>query len=67
MIAIGTKLYGFCGGIFGRDSYSEKRVEAFGVDWVVIRNDEGKVEYGDIDNISELEEYTKNPYFDEDA
>ena len=37
MILVGTKLYGFCGGWFGRDAYGDKRVEAVGVDWVVAR------------------------------
>jgi hypothetical protein len=37
MLAIGTKLYGYCGGWFGRDAYDTKRIEAVGVDWVVAR------------------------------
>lgn len=37
MIAVGSILYGFCGGLFGRDSYANKRVEAFGIDWIVAR------------------------------
>lgn len=36
----GTKLYGFCNGYFGRDSYGEKTVIASGtwddVNWVVV-------------------------------
>lgn len=36
-IAVGTVLYGHCGGEFGRDSYTDKRVEAVGADWVVAR------------------------------
>lgn len=36
----GTKLYGFCNGYFGRDSYAEKTVIASGtwgsVNWVVV-------------------------------
>jgi hypothetical protein len=34
---IGMMLDGFCGGEFGRDSYADKRVEAFGDDWIVAR------------------------------
>ena len=34
---IGTILYGFCEGYFGRDSYSNKRIEAIGADWIVVR------------------------------
>ncbi len=36
-IRVGTLLYGYCGGWFGRDSYETKRVEALGADWVVAR------------------------------
>lgn len=37
MVGIGSKLYGFCEGYFGRDSYNEKIIEAIGRDWVVVR------------------------------
>ena len=40
MIRIGTMLYGYCAGYFGRDSYGIKRVEALGADWVVARETE---------------------------
>ncbi len=44
MLRVGTLLYGFCGGCFGRDSYDNKRVEAIGVDWVIAREiDSGQV------------------------
>lgn len=36
-LRVGDKLYGYCGGEFGRDSYGTKRVEAIGADWVVAR------------------------------
>lgn len=38
MVGVGTVLYGYCDGFFGRDSYSEKRIEAIGADWVVVRS-----------------------------
>jgi hypothetical protein len=38
VLRVGTVLFGFCGGWFGRDSYDDKRVEAIGVDWVVARH-----------------------------
>jgi len=41
MLLVGTVLKGYCGGWFGRDSYEDKRVEAVGVDWVVVRDDSG--------------------------
>ncbi len=40
MVGIGTVLYGFCNGFFGRDSYDDKRIEAIGADWVVARENE---------------------------
>lgn len=36
-VRVGSILYGFCGGAFGRDSYHDKRVEAIGADWLVAR------------------------------
>lgn len=36
-LRVGDVLYGYCGGHFGRDSYEDKRVEAIGADWVVVR------------------------------
>lgn len=38
MLAVGTLLYGYCGGFFGRNSYDTKRIEAFGADWIVVRS-----------------------------
>lgn len=43
VIRVGTVLYGFCHGAFGRDSYGDKRVEAIGADWVVAREDNNSV------------------------
>lgn len=40
-LMVGQVLYGFCGGWFGRDSYSDKRIEAVGADWVVAREENG--------------------------
>lgn len=35
-ILVGTMLYGYCEGHFGR-SYNPKRIEGVGVDWIVAR------------------------------
>ena len=56
MIGVGSKLYGFCGGYFGRDSYSDKRVEAFGFDWVVAREDSGDVVFAGFTSSENLHE-----------
>jgi len=37
VIAVGMVFLGFCQGYFGRDAHDEKRVEAFGADWIVAR------------------------------
>jgi len=39
-IEIGSTIYGFCDGAFGRDSYGLKIVEAVGKDWIVVREDD---------------------------
>ena len=41
MLAVGLLFKGYCGGSFGRDGYGDKRVEAFGADWIVVRNERG--------------------------
>jgi len=40
-VEIGTLLYGYCNGFFG-ESDGEKRVEGSGVDWVVVREENGE-------------------------
>lgn len=49
-LRVGDTLYGFCGGYFGRDSYTDKTVEAVGKDWVVTRNGNGIVETATTEN-----------------
>jgi hypothetical protein len=34
---VGSILYGYCGGYFGRDSYEDKRIEVVGNDYVLAR------------------------------
>jgi hypothetical protein len=38
-IYVGMVFEGFCQGYFGRDAHGQKRVEAFGADWIVARSD----------------------------
>lgn len=54
MIFVGTLLYGFCEGYFGRDSYRDKRIEAFGVDWIVTRDSYGDVKFVSFDSTEEM-------------
>ena len=37
VLGVGVVFKGYCGGSFGRDAYGQKRVEAFGPDWIVCR------------------------------
>ncbi len=62
MLLVGTVLYGFCAGRFGRDSYEEKRVEGVGMDWVVARDERGEIHfaYGEMIH-ADLQEFTKEP------
>lgn len=54
-LAVGDRLYGFCRGYFGRDSYGDKVVEAIGWDWVLCREDNGNVvvAYGNPDRLAQ--------------
>ena len=64
MLRIGAVLEGYCGGAFGRDSYDDKRMEAIGADWVVVRYVDGRQEdqpdFCAI-NPEKLLEYVKKP------
>jgi hypothetical protein len=42
-LAVGDIIHGFAEGAFGRDSYTCRKIEAVGRDWIVVRN-----EYGDV-------------------
>jgi hypothetical protein len=63
-IFVGTRLHGFCGGYFGRDSYGEKVVEAVGSDWIVVREEDGTPNWAYVfdgwPTQEEMLEWTKN-------
>lgn len=40
-LKVGQMLYGYCRGVFGRDSYGDKRIESLGFDWIVVREEDG--------------------------
>ena len=44
-IMVGSVLYGYCSGVFGRDGYGPHRVEAIGADWIVVRRVEDGVPF----------------------
>ena len=56
---LGEVLYGFCNGFFGRDSYENKRVEAFGIDWVVCRDEDGQVHFATFEGTDKFWSYVK--------
>ena len=45
MLHVGQTLYGYCQGMFDRDSYEAKRIEAIGFDWVVCRDEDGVIHF----------------------
>ncbi len=58
-LMVGQMLYGYCAGYFGRDSYCDKRVEAVGADWVVVRCEDGSPNFaytGDNDDATGIHE-----------
>jgi hypothetical protein len=58
-VLVGSKLYGYCGGVFGRDHYDDCRVEAVGAGWVVVRCENGEPDFASGPNIrEELAEHT---------
>lgn len=67
MIFVGDKLYGFCSGYFGRDSYGEKTVLFLTREAVVVRDNEGAIlvaQHPEIHEILDAPEHRKDPDYD---
>jgi len=45
----GMFLYGYCGGLFGRDSYGDKQIVSVGGDYITVRERDGFINTGHID------------------
>lgn len=58
-LQVGMTLSGFCNGAFGRESYGEKVVEAFGDDWIVVR-EEGKPVFANFYSNAQMLEYVED-------
>lgn len=58
-VYVGMVLKGYCYGYFGRDSYGDKRVEAVGADWIVVREDDGEINLAVFENTAEMEKYVE--------
>ena len=51
---VGTKLYGYCEGAFGRYSYQEKTIIASGEDWVVVVDTDDIKEFASFKTVDEM-------------
>lgn len=59
-LRVGDALHGFCGGTFGRDHYDCCHVEALGEDWVVVRDENGSVDFASgADRLKGIGEYRR--------
>jgi len=59
-LAIGVIFLGFCQGYFGREAYGEKKVEAFGVDWIVVRGGvRNKLFFGTFDSTEDMHKHVE--------
>jgi hypothetical protein len=64
-VRIGAVISGYCGGAFGRDGLGNKRIEALGADWVVVRYDDGRVGTAIFGSESELAGWVNEKGWDE--
>jgi hypothetical protein len=51
---VGTEIFGFCNGFFGRDSYDDKIIIANGEDWIVTKDAKDIKEFATFENIDEM-------------
>lgn len=51
---VGIKIFGYCNGYFGRDSYDDKIIIASGEDWIVAKNNRGQSEFASFDSTDEM-------------
>ena len=54
ILRVGQILKGYCGGHFGGESYADKRIEAIGHDWVVVREEDGHLNFESTDDGSDI-------------
>ena len=56
-VCVGLVLHGYCDGYFGRNSTDDKRIEAFGADWIVARPiDGGSPGFADFEDHAQMQE-----------
>lgn len=54
---VGIRIFGYCNGFFGRDSYDDKTIIASGSDWIVAQTDSGENEFATFEDGEEMERY----------
>lgn len=52
---VGIRIYGFCNGYFGRDSYDNKIIIASGEDWIVAQTEEGLNDFASFEKPDDME------------
>ena len=62
---IGRRLYGYCNGYCG-SSYTDKRIEAEGWDWILVRDEQNKVHVAQFDD-GEQKQRLVNEWASEDS
>lgn len=58
-LKVGTVFSGYCNGFFGRDSYGDKKVLAFGDDWIAARAESDYVELANFADKKERDFYVE--------
>lgn len=64
---VGKKVYGFCNGYFGRDSYDDKEIIANGLNWVLAVADNSLPELATFENRAELHQWFKDNSVEKDT
>ena len=61
---LGKKLYGYCEGYFGRDSYEDKTIVAYGCNagkiWIVVEDEDGYVLFTTFESEKVFDEFIAN-------
>lgn len=57
---VGKKVYGYCNGYFGRDSYDDKVIIMNGLNWIVAIPSDGLPEIAYFDDNKEMIEWFEN-------
>lgn len=64
-LCVGMVFKGYCNGMFEYETYFPKRLEAWGADWLVVREESGRVNFCRFTDIEErdrkVEEWLKDP------